>query len=93
MNRYREHWNPNHPAVMAWLDQHPDGRDSLAYRKAMVRQRRGLNHPRNHDRLRAMTGIALLIGSAVTAGHVISFVIVGIAGLVLYPFLKNGAQG
>lgn len=89
MNRYREHWNPNHPAVRDWIDRHPDACDSLAYRRAMVRQRRGINPPRNHDRLRATTGITILVGALITAGTALSFALIGAGTLVLLPFLKG----
>jgi hypothetical protein len=55
----------------------------------MVRHRLGINPPRNHDRLRATTGIAFLVGALLTAGTAISFALITVGGIILLPFLKG----
>jgi hypothetical protein len=94
MTRYREHWNPAHPAVRDWIDRHPDACDSLAYRRAMVRHRRGINPPRNRDGLRAAAGLVCLIlaGGAVEQAPGLAVGIAAVAVACLWPFLTDRGQ-
>lgn len=93
MTRYREHWNPAHPAARHWIETHPEQRWTIQYRRAMVRHRLRQHPPRNRDGLRHTAIVCGLILSTglVETSVTVALAVFAVTCAVAWPVLRRQA--
>lgn len=81
MNRIPPHWEPDHPAVRAWLDRPA----TVTERRAAVRDRLGINQPGPRNRRVRLTGafLCLFLAAGFTEQRFDTAVVLGLVGIGL----------